>query len=148
MTSQVRFLHLPYPIDSLPPRLDPATAVFDISAATKLKQLVFQCNQPGVQWITMALQTVNSKNLRGITVRPNPFDLRYTTPEPICREWEDLDRMLVQFWSSHSIRPKVTYELGPGRGDMRVDAPSLLPKLVKRGLVDLVEYDNYCSPQL
>ena len=90
----------------------------------------------------MALQTINSKDLREITVRPNSYNFRHGVDETIRREWEDLDRLLVQFWTSHSIRPKVTYEPGPRRKDIRVHAPRLLPELTRRGLVDLVEYDG------
>ena len=105
-----------YPIRTLPPRLDPATTMFGISAARKLKHLVFQCGLLPMRWVTTALQTVDSKVLQQITVRPNPYNFRYTS-RPM--EWGDLDRLLVQFWISHSIRPKVTYESGLRTKDMR-----------------------------
>ena len=128
-----------YPIDTLLSRSDRATTAFDISAAKKLKRLVFCCNRSTTQWITMALQTIDSRDLREITVQPNSQNFRYAIHESICREWRDLDRLLVQFWSSHSIRPKVIWHRGAGRGDMRIHAPKLLPELTRRGLVDLVE---------
>jgi len=91
-----------------------------------------------VQWITTTLQTAESKNIRDITI-----SLFYPFPETIrgavCQEWEDLDRVLVQFWTSYSIRPQVMYAGRQGVKDLRDDVPSLLPELTRRGLVDLVE---------
>ena len=134
------FLHSSYLIDTLPPRLDPATTVFDISAAVKLNRLVFRCSRPTVQWIVMTLQTIDSKDLRHITVRFKPYNFRRVAHETICREWGDLDRLLVQLWTSHSIRPKVAWGPRLGRKDMRAYVSRLLPELTRRGLVDLVEY--------
>jgi hypothetical protein len=89
----------------------------------------------------MALQTVQSKNLQQITINPygtfvNPIGA--TDPQ----EWQDLDRLLVRFWISHSIRPKIVYQAETGLNDL---APSLLPELMGRGAVDLVE-DNCVVP--
>ena len=136
-----RFLRL---IDTLLLHSDSSAAgSFNLSTATKLKQLVFQCRQSNVQWIAEALQTVESKNLERITVRPDSYFFPYNITEPDRRQWHTLDRLLVQFWTSHSIRPKVTYEAGAvaTRKDIRDHAPSLLPELSRRGLVDLVEYE-------
>ena len=47
----------------------------------------------------------------------------------------DLDRLLVQFWDSRSIRPKVVTEK-KGKRDW---AGYLLPEITKRGIIDLVE---------
>ena len=115
---------------------------FDISTATKLKHLVFQCGRPNVQWVIETLQTVESKSLQRITVRPDADTLAHHITEPARQRWHDLDRLLVQFWTSHSIRPIVTYEAGARRKDMRDHAPSLLPELTRRGIVDLAEYKN------
>jgi len=114
-------------------------ASFNLSTATKLKHLVFRCGRQNVQWITEALQTVESKTLQQITVWPdfNSFPLRIA--EPYRQQWHDLDRLLIQFWDSHSIRPKVTYKAGVIRKDTREYAPGLLPELTERGLVDLVD---------
>ena len=114
----------------------------DLSAATKLKHLAFRCVRPNVQWVTKALQTVESEDLRLITFRPGP-DTFLQLPESIRQQWQDLDRLLVQFWTSHSIRTKVTYQ-ARGRGDDLTDhLPSLLPELTRRGLVDLVDLIGY-----
>ena len=90
-----------------------------------------------IQWIALTLQTVKSKKLQRIHVcqaTALPEDIG----EVICREWQDLDRTLVQFWISHSIRPRVTYVVGKGGKDLRDHVPNLLPELTRRGLVDLV----------
>jgi len=112
----------------------------DLSKATKLKHLEFMqtMSRFSVQWITMALQTVKSENLQSITIYLiNGFP--ETIEEGPRQGLRDLDRLLVKFWITHSIRPRITYKLGNGRKDPRDDVPSLLPELAERGLVDLVE---------
>ena len=53
----------------------------------------------------------------------------------------DLDRLLVRFWESHSIRPKIRRG-GVSRRE-KEDAIDcvlrLLPEMTKRELIDLVE---------
>jgi len=89
-----------------------------------------------VQWITTTLQTVKSKSLQHITIYP-AFSIPETIEEAVHQEWQDLERMLVQFWTSHSIRLQVTARNeGKNPGD---HVPSLLPELTKRGLVGPVE---------
>ena len=125
-------------INPLPLQSDDSEAVLiDLSTATKLKDLVFRCARPNVEWITMTLQTVRSKNLRQITIRPDPNTSR-TIEDTVRREWEDLDRLLVQFPASRSIRPKLTYGAGVGGRFLRDQVPSLLPELTGRGLIDLI----------
>ena len=87
----------------------------------------------------MTLQTVGSGYLQSITIEPHDLPPE-TVEEEVYQEWHDLDRVLVQFWTSHSIRPRVVYmpRLGEGK-DLGVDVPILLPELTRRGLVDLVE---------
>ena len=127
------FLIGPSSIRSVPP-----TSSFNLSTATKLKDLTFQWARPGVQWITTALQTTESENLRRITLCP--YDVSLDDPtEEVYREWLDLDRLLVRFWTSHSIRPRAVYEPDDEELDMGDYAPHLLPELTRRGLIDLVE---------
>ena len=115
------------------------TTSFNLSMATKLKHLAFKCAGPSIQWATKALQTVESKNLQGITLRSNPdiFGNIDMITEPILHQWHDLNHLLVQFWTSHSIRPKVMYETGRRRRDMRKHTSRLLPELTRSGVVDL-----------
>ena len=86
----------------------------------------------------MALHTVESKNLQQITLWPDATDVD-AIEEPIDQQWQDLDRLLVEFWTSRSIRTMVAYEVGVGGEDFRDSAPRLLPELSRRGLVDMVE---------
>jgi len=118
----------------------PNVAVIDLSKATNLKDLTFLRKHPRstVRWITAALQTVDSKSLQSIII-----DLDGGRPETIGEgfreEWQDLDRLLVQFWTSHSISPQMMYTPWEGRKEPRDCVPSLLPELIRRGLVDLVK---------
>ena len=110
----------------------------DLSKATNLKDVEFRCGRPTVQWITMALQTARSENLQQITGTIYLVGISANSIEDTVRqEWQDLDRVLVQFWTSRSIRPKLTCEAG---NSFRGLAPSLLPGLMRRGFVDLVEH--------
>ena len=118
----------------------PTTTSFDLSRATKLKELVFRCARPDAQWMAVALQTIKSKRLRQITI--NPYGTAFVlnaTEEMIYREWEDLDRLLIQLWTSRSIRPKVVYEVRGEERSLGKYAPNLLPELTRGGLVDVVE---------
>ena len=93
---------------------------------------------PSVQWITATLHTVERKTIRDITIYP--FDaLPETIEQAVCEEWRELDRLLVQFGTSRSIRPRVAYVAENEGRDMRDYVPSLLPELTRRGLVDLIE---------
>jgi hypothetical protein len=128
-------------VNALPLLVDVATAgtpPFDLSKATKLKELSFRWGGPGVQRVTTALQTVRSKNLQQIAIR---LYARFVNPveEKVRQEWQDLDRLLVQFWTSRSIRLKIKYEAWEGENSLGALAQSLLPELTRRGAVDLVE---------
>ena len=121
----------------------------DLSKATKLKDLSFRFQGLDVQRITMALQSVKSENLRQITLLPYDISANEIV-DTERRQWRVLDDLLVQFWTSHAIRP--IFGCGveeEGRG-FRGLAPSLLPELMGRGLVDLVaardEHTNIHRP--
>ena len=86
-----------------------------------------------------ALRTIESKDLRQITIHLNtPPGLKNSTLDQ--QDWRDLDQLLVQFWTSHSIRPQLVYSPNSEGRDTRDSVPNLLPELTERGLVDLVEY--------
>ena len=114
------------------------TPPLDLSRLTRLKRIVFGCGGAGVQWITMMLRTAESINLEQITIS---LSILVETPvaESVYWEWQDLDRVLLQFWTSRSIRPKVGYDRGKGERDLRELAPRLLPELTSRKAVDLFE---------
>jgi hypothetical protein len=114
------------------------TLVLDLSKTSEIYRFGARCQ---TSRITVALQTVQSKNLQRITIHPA---CGCTTSvnligEAVRQEWQDLDHLLLQFWATYSIRPKIMYEADKGGDDLRASAPSLLPELTRRGLVDLVE---------
>ena len=56
--------------------------------------------------------------------------------------WLDLDHLLVQFWESRSIRPKVVCPIpkeGKQSACMGDSIGCLLPEIVGRGIINLVE---------
>jgi len=138
VTPQVRFLQSLRRIDPSPPHLDLYTvALFNLSTAKKLKHLVFRCARAQVQWITTTLQTVKSEDLQQITLWPGADVFVRKIGEPVRQQWQDLDHLLVQLWASHSIRLEI---LWMRREDVREYAPSLLPELIRSGLIDLAEH--------
>ena len=94
------------------------TPSLDLSKAIKLKDMVFSCSESDARWITATVRTVTSNNLQRITVNLCPGPLTQTGVT-VHREWEDLDCLLVRLWNTHSIRPKVRYEMRKGEYDMR-----------------------------
>ena len=80
------------------------------------------------------LQTVESTNVEQIIIQPFAA-LEAPIAESVYREWQDLDRVLLHFWTSRSIRPRIGYR---GESDLIELAPILLPELTSRGVVDLV----------
>jgi hypothetical protein len=69
-------------------------------------------------------------------------DVRQTIEDVDRRDWLDLGHLLVQFWESSSIRPKfVCLRRVKGERDARywVGCWRLLPEIMKRGIIDLVE---------
>ena len=59
----------------------------------------------------------------------------------IYGQWSDLDRLLVQLWESHPIRPvAVVFTKWVGElKKMRDWIGRLLPEITKRGVIDIVE---------
>ena len=111
----------------------------DLSQAAKLRDLMLLGRRSNIHWIVAALQTVQPKNLQQVTIHPSTLP-RGNPGEIDHRDWEDLDRLLVEFWTSHSVRSQLVYSPNSGGRDTRDRVPTLLPELTKRGLVDLVEY--------
>ena len=76
----------------------------------------------------------------------DPDTIHWMETNPDTR-WSDLDRLLVQFWDSRLIRPKVVYfdpRLKNGKRVGRDWAVCMLPEMAKKGIVDLVgECDEY-----
>jgi hypothetical protein len=128
---------LPFPDELVLPSVD-------LSKATKLKDVVFQPGLERVEWVIKALQTITPehRDLLQLTI-DIPCNLTaigfVANGEAIGElahgQWLDLDRLLVQFWESRSIRPKVVYTVGFGMKDF---VGSLLPEIMKRGVVDVM----------
>ena len=106
---------------------------FDLSEAKKLKELEFQftLGTPSVEWIATTTRTAKSKDLRQIRIRSNLASID-SIEGTARREWQDLDHLLVELWTSHSIRPNVRFKTCWREGDPRDVAPSLLPELASR----------------
>jgi len=117
---------------------------------TRLEDVAFRLGSWAVNWITSALRTVTPEHegLQRISIRV-PFhltpstvcaDARQTVGEGIFRQWSELDRLLVQLWESHSIRPKVIYmTLRDETEGTRDFVQRLLPATTTIGMTDLVE---------
>ena len=91
-------------------------------------------------WITATLETITPKHqdFRQIYIDMDHVHALDGANSGVA--WSDLDRLLVQFWESRSIRTKLELTERPERaGEMRSLAISLLPELTKRGIIDLVE---------
>ena len=96
----------------------------DLSEATKLKDFQLRWSRSSAQWITTVLKTMRSETLTQITI----FSYLPTPTEEATREWHELDGLLVQLWSLHSVVPKVLYPAG-----LETTASHLLPELTRRG---------------
>lgn len=111
---------------NLPPPLD-------LPGATKLKDLGFLMRSLNTQWITRTLQTAKSENLRNIIIQLDESD----DMMPVRLEWQDVDDLLVELWTSRSILPGIKYNNGED-GIWRKFVASLLPKLTGIGVVEAV----------
>ena len=99
-----------FPVESGP-------ALMDLSKATKLRDVVFRFESWNVEWVTVALQTITPKHrdFREISISAacyqTTFNIDANVREMIgktsCGHWSDLDHLLVQFWESRSIRPRL-----------------------------------------
>ena len=103
----------------------------DLSKLTRLKEVVWT-SESSVQWITTTPQTAQSINLEKITIHSPSKPI----VESAYREWQDLDRLVLQFWISRSIRLKIGFRGGEGRYDLRQLTPRLLLELASRRVVD------------
>jgi len=127
----------------------PASASFSLSKATKLRDAAFRPDSQNIEWVIMALETITPEHqeLRQISIYV-PYhltlynvgaDIRQSLGEKISRRWSDLDRLLVQFWESRSIRPRVgCVRVGEEGQNTEHLIGCLLPETTKRGIVDPV----------
>ena len=127
----------------------PTSAPIDLSKATKLKDVVFQPISQSVGWVAATLETIpKHRDLREIsiylpyyvTTTGGGADVMRVIGGENWEQWLDLDRLLVQFWESSLIRPKVVrLTQMEGTWDARdsVGYRCLLPEITKRGIIDL-----------
>ena len=120
------------------------TGSIDLSKATKLKDVTL-VSERYPRFIASTLKTVtpDHRNLRQITVfttdilysmDSNPHNQKTTRAE-----WLGLDSVFIKLWESHSIHPKVQYDL-PSLMDaekVRQSVESLFPETTRREVVDL-----------
>ena len=111
----------------------------DLSKVLRLKDVQFDWTTLNVQWITLTLETAKSKNLRQIRLHSS-VEFVKSIGEEIRQEWRDLDRLLVQLWTSHSIRPKFTFSGRVESDNLKKVVPSLLPELTSKGAADVIVY--------
>ena len=91
-----------------------------------------------MEWITPALETITSghRDLQQISVI---VDRVYVLVNAnLGAGWPDLDRLLVRFWESRSIRTKFAGRDDPrdGVGGVMGLAKRLLPESTRRGIID------------
>ena len=99
---------------------------------------MFRPGEPRVGLITRALRTVESKQLHHMSLQlPPHIPIRDTIWEGARQEWLDLDCLLTKFWTSHSLRLKVTDRLRKEGKDVRDYVAGLFPELTKKGALGL-----------
>ena len=139
--------HLCLYTDNLLLFLGQSRSSFNLSKATKLSDAVFRLGSLNVEWVILALQTAGDEHqdLRRISIdvpsyltRIHP-DIRAAIGEGTFGQWLDLDSLLVHLWESRSIRPSVIRTWTGGNQAVGDCIGSLLPEMMKRGMIDLVE---------
>jgi hypothetical protein len=113
--------------------------LLDLSNATKLEDMKFWWIGSNIRWIIATLKTANVRSLRQVTIH-TVVDVSDPS-ETVRREWQDLDCLLVELWTTRSVRPKITPVIYAGgwENDPGEFVASLLPALASRGAIDAVE---------
>ena len=138
LASLARLFEIRVRTDSLLPSLDELeSAPIDLSESTRLKDVVFRTESPSIEWATTALETITPehRDIRQISFDVPP-DLTATDTE--ANQWLALDLLLVQFWESRSIRPKVT-RLPKWEQEVGDHTRCLLPEVTKRRIMDIMD---------
>jgi len=129
----------PFPVDS-------KSASIDLSRTMRLKDVSFRVNSWWVDWIVTALRTITPEHLdlRRISIHVYfslaavGADVREIIGERLFGQWSGLDRLLVQLWQSHSIRPKIQYYVLLRNEDASDCLGCLLPETTGGRIIDLV----------
>ena len=129
---------------------DWASISFDLSKATRLKDLTFRTNSWHTGWVTVALRTItpDHRGLRQISISPVYFSAilmlgvdagRYIGEQTLV-QWSELDRLLSQLRESHSIPPMILCDtLSLYEVTTRDVVGSLLPETTGGGTINLVD---------
>ena len=115
-----------------------------LSELEKLQDITIKCG-PSLDWIAETLESIKSSHLRKNLIHPTPFFFRYLynlntkhAVETVRDIWSRLDRVLMSFSKSHSIRPEFfsprhVDEMALIKGILK----SLMPESSGRGVIDL-----------
>lgn len=114
--------------------------------------MVFRYESKNIDWITMTLQTITSehRDFRQITIflpcLLTLFNVVVGGPpstyldDAMARQWLELDCLLLQFWETRSIRPRVLCpRLGGEWRNTETLIGCLLQGITQRGIIDLFE---------
>jgi len=107
----------------------------DISKCSKLKRMKFGVAYNIIRWVITTLQAPKPKSLQEITIYS--YGVPYHMARETVEEWLEMDRLLAELWTSHSIVPRIT---STNADSLRTFAPRLLPELTGRGVVCEDEY--------
>jgi len=127
---------------------DPASV--GLPKATRLKGVTFRFGSSwGAEWVTALLRTITPehRDLRQISISMDDYSASVMVGADVRREigdqirgWLELDRLLVQLWESHSIRPKILCCRPLSLEETMTDLVGwLLPETTRGGIVDPVD---------
>ena len=116
---------------------------------------MFQCRHLSNKWVATTLETITPqhRDLQQITICPDTWDrsvredgdaVEQTEDTNPGTQWLDVDRLLVKFWDSRLIRPKVVYlpKVANENKETRDRVLNLFPESKKRGIIDQVDYSS------
>ena len=115
--------------------------MLDLSKATKLRNVAFRSGQDA-EWISKTLRTVQLQNLQHISLELPPRPLFVVEPSiwrAVRPGWLDLDFLLAQLWTSHSLYIEVMHGSGVWSLKDYIHMAGLLPGLTKREIVGQAE---------
>ena len=114
------------------------------------------------QWVVTTLQTItpNHRDLHRISLDtqlvllhlfpnfPNSINLRHRIGETAFQGWLELDRTLVRFSESHSIRLRlqVDYRILMSDNEAKGMMERLLPEVTARGVANMDEWGDGLYP--
>ena len=107
-----------------------APSSLDLSKATGLKNTDFCFHESKSQCASTTLRSAKSEQIDVHII----FTFPNSVGEALCLEWQELDHLLVQPWTTRSTRPVLRYI--KARGNERKELLlKLLPGLTSRGIV-------------